>query len=268
MLGWGVIGRLCKSPVEENGDRGVCNRVAASEVHSRFAFSTKAKEIIDPRKIFRVLETDFVETSAKNKPYSVEDERFLRILEDGVKKLPDGHYEMPLPLKSDSVSLPNNRQLAIKRWNQLNARSKKNSKLFTDYQTFMKDLISQCAERGPADRREVQDGKVNYVPHIGAYHSKKPEQIRVMFHCSAQWNGVSLNDYLLQGPDFMNDLLGILFCFRQESVAFMTDTKSMFHQSVVAEEHQGPVAFLLVAGWRPIKGSSCVPYEGSSLRGQ
>ena len=155
MLGWGVIGRLCKSPVEENGDRGVCNRVAASEVHSRLAFSTKAKEIIDPRKIFRLLETDFVETSAKNKPYSVEDERFLRILEDGVKKLPDGHYEMPLPLKSDSVSLPNNRQLAIKRWNQLNARSKKNSKFFTDYQTFMKDLISQCAERGPVDRREV-----------------------------------------------------------------------------------------------------------------
>ena len=80
------------------------------------------------------------------------------------------------------------------------------------------------------------------MPHIGVYHPKKPEQIRVVFDCSAQWNGVSLNDYLLQGPDFMNDLLGILFCFRQESVAFMTDTKSMFHQSVVAEEHQEPVA--------------------------
>ena len=229
--------------MEENGDRGVCNRVAASEVHSRFAFSTRAKEIIDPRKIFRALETDFVETSAKNKPYCVEDERFLRILEEGVKKLTDGNYEMPLPLKSNSVSLPNNRNLAVKRWNQLNARSKKNSKFFTDYQTFMKDLISQCAERGPVDRLEVQHGKVNYVPHIGVYHPKKPEQIRVVFDCSAQWNGVSLNDYLLQGPDFMNDLLGILCRFRQESVAFMTDIKSMFHQSVVAEEHRDLLRF-------------------------
>ena len=137
VLGWGVIGRVCKSRDEEDGDRGVCNRVAASEIHSRFAFSTKAKEIIDPEKVLRVLETDFVETSTKNKPYSMEDERFLRILEDGVKKLPDGHYEMPLPLKSDNVSLPNNRQLAVKRWNQLNARFKKNPKFFTDYQTFM-----------------------------------------------------------------------------------------------------------------------------------
>jgi len=50
VLGWGVI---------------VCNRVAASEIHSRFAFSTKAKEIIDPEKVLRVLETDFVETSTK-----------------------------------------------------------------------------------------------------------------------------------------------------------------------------------------------------------
>ena len=101
---------------------------------------------------------------------------------------------MPLPLKSDNVSLPNNRQLAVNRWNQLNARLKKNPKYFTDYQTFMKDIISQCAERVPVDRLEVQDGKANYVPHTGVYHLKKPEQIRVVFDCSAQWNGVSLND--------------------------------------------------------------------------
>ena len=81
----------------------MCNRVAASEINSRFAFSTKTKEIIDPGKILRVLETDFIDTSTKSKPYSVEDERFLRILENGVKKTPDGHYVMPLPLKSGNV---------------------------------------------------------------------------------------------------------------------------------------------------------------------
>ena len=93
----------------------------------------------------------------------------------------------------------------------------------------MKDLISQCAERVPENRREVQDDKFNYVPHTGVYHPRKPGQIRVVFDCSAQFNRVSLNDYLLQGPDFMNDLLGILCRFRQESVAFMTDIKSMFN---------------------------------------
>ena len=243
--------RLCKSRNKEGGEKGVCNRVAASEINSRFAFSTKAKEIIDPGKILRVLETDFVDTSAKSKPYSVEDERFLR-----VRKREDGHYGMLLPLKSDNVSFPNNCQLAVKRWSQTKSRFKKNPKFFADYQIFMKDLISQCAERVPEDRLEVQDGKVNYVPHTGVYHPKKPGQIRVVFDCSAQFNGVSLNDYLLQGPDFMNDLLGILCRFRQESVAFKTDIKSMFNQFMVTKEHRDLLRFLWWLDGGPIKGSS------------
>jgi len=108
----------------------------------------------------------------------------------------------------------------------------------------MKDLISQCAERVPEDRLEVQHGKVNYVPHTGVCHPRKPGQIRVVFDCSAQYNGISLNDYLLEGPDFMNDLLGILCRFRQESVAFMTVIKSMFHQFVAAKEYRGLLRFL------------------------
>ena len=242
ILGWGVIGRVCKSRDKEGGKKGVCNRVAASEINSRFAFSTKAKEIIDPGMILRVLETDFVDTNTKSKPYSVEHERFLRILENGRKKIQDVQYEMPLPLKSD-VSFSNNRQLAVKRWNQLKSRFKKNPKFFADYQISMKDLISQCAERVPDDRLEVQDGKVNYVPHTGVYHPRKPGQIRVVFDCLAQFNGVSLNDYLLQGPDFINDLLGILCRFRQESVAFMMDIKSMFHQFMVTKEHRDLLRF-------------------------
>ena len=122
------------------------------KIRSQFAFATKAKEIIGPEKVLRVLETDFVETSPKYKPYSMEDERFLRILEGRVKKQTDRRYVMPLPLKSDSVCLPNSRQLAVKRWNQLNARFKKNPKFFADYQTFMKDIILHCAEEVPVDR--------------------------------------------------------------------------------------------------------------------
>ena len=218
-----MIGRVCKSSNREDGEEGVCNRVEVSEIPSGFAFSTKANETIDPEKVLCVLETDFSKTGDKKKPYSVEDERFLRIPENGVKKQSDGRYEMPLPLKPDNACLLNNRQLAVKRWNQLNARLKKNPKFFAGYQTFMKNLTSQCAERVPADRLEVQDGKVNYVPHTRVYHLKKPGQIRVVFDCLAQYNGVSLNGYLLQGLDFMNDLLGILCRFRQKSVAFMTD---------------------------------------------
>ena len=50
--------------------------------------------------------------------------------------------------------------------------------------------------------------------------------------------------YFLQGPDFINDLLGILSRFRKESVAFMTDIKSLSRQFVVSEEHRDLLRFL------------------------
>ena len=129
----------------------------------------------------------------------------------------------------------------------------------------MKDLILQCAEEILLHGLKVQDGKVNYVLHTGVYHPKKPGQIRVVFDCSAQFNGVILNDYFLQGPVLMNDLLVILCRFRKESVAFMTDIKSMFHQFVVAEEHRDLSRVSLVVGWGSIKGSNRLSNESSAV---
>ncbi|KAL9966153.1 hypothetical protein ACROYT_G024179 [Oculina patagonica] len=254
LMGWGIVGRVCKSTSESGESEAVCNKIVASETHEHFTFSTKVKEVINPQKIIQVLESDFVESSTRSKSYSVEDQRFLSVLENGIVKRSDGHYEMPLPLKMDKVSLPYNRQLAVKRWHQLLARFKKNPKFLEDYQVFMKDVIDLCAERVPTDRLNVQDGRVNYVPHTGVYHPRKKDQIRVVFDCSAQFDGVSLNDFLLQGPDQMNTLLGILCRFRQERVALMTDIKSMFHQFMVSEEHRDLLRFLWWEDGDPRKG--------------
>ena len=88
------------------------------------------------------------------------------------------------------------------------------------------------------------DGKIWYIPHHGVYHPKKPEKIRVVFDCSAEFKGETLNKYLLQGPDLTNNLVGVLFRFRQEPVAFMCDIESMFHQVGVSEEYRDLLRFL------------------------
>jgi len=244
LMGWGIIGKVCKTGGEDNSREGTCNKEVVKETHEHFDLTTKVKEVINPQTIVKVLESDFAECSAKTKPYSAEDRRFLNILENSIVKTPDGHYEMPLPLKSDELSLPFNRELAVKRGHQLVARFKRQSRFLEDYHLFMKDVIAFCAEEVPPDRLGVQDGMVNYVPHTGVYHPRKPNQTRVVFYCSAQHEGVSLNDHLLQGPDLMNTLLGILCRFRQESVAFITDIQSMFHQFVVSKEHRDLLRFL------------------------
>ncbi|XP_030828067.1 uncharacterized protein LOC105436445 isoform X1 [Strongylocentrotus purpuratus] len=241
-LGWGVVGKVCQTSVQDDGVL-ICNRISAIERHPKFAYASKAKEILDTEKIIQILEQDFKDSGANGEPYSVEETRFMEILESGIRRRDDGHYEMPLPLKSANPNLPFNKPLAMKRWKQLSGRLRKNPKFCEDYRAFMDDVIQNYAERVPADRLQIQD-RVNYIPHTGVYHPRKPNKIRVVFDCSATYQGVSLNDMLLQGPNTMNSLLGVLCRFRKEAVAVAADVKSMFHQFYAAAEDRDLLRFL------------------------
>ena len=55
------------------------------------------------------------------------------------------------------------------------------------------------------------------------------KKIRVVFDCSARFNGVSLNKSLMSGPDLTNQIVGVITRFREESVVIMGDTEAMFH---------------------------------------
>ncbi|XP_070571142.1 uncharacterized protein [Ptychodera flava] len=71
-----------------------------------------------------------------------------------------------------------------------------------------------------------------------------PKQpITVVFDSSAKYNRVSLNDALLQGPDQMNSLLGILLRFRREQIAVMGDVEQVFHSFHVNKEHRDYLLF-------------------------
>ena len=65
-------------------------------------------------------------------------------------------------------------------------------------------------------------------------HPRKPDQIRVVFDSSAEFQGVSLNKELLLGPDVINSLVGVLIRSRQDNIAVMCDLEQMFHSLHVA----------------------------------
>ena len=76
------------------------------------------------------------------------------------------------------------------------------------------------------------------------YHPKKPGKLQVVFDCTAEFQGHSLNCNLLQGPALMNSLVGVLCRFRQEPVAFACNIEGMFHQVHINEEHRDFLCFL------------------------
>ena len=101
-----------------------------------------------------------------------------------------------------------------------------------------KVINNDYAEKVPQEILTTDDGKACYIPHHGVYHPKKPDKIRVVFVCSAEFAGTSLNDQLLQGPGLRNSLVGVLTHFKQEPVAFMADIEAMFYQVFVPEEQR------------------------------
>ena len=77
-----------------------------------------------------------------------------------------------------------------------------------------------------------------YIPHHGIYHLKKSHKIRAVFDCSAKYEGVSLTDYLLQGPELTNASVGVLCQFRMEQIVMMCNIEQMFHHFKVNECHR------------------------------
>ena len=60
----------------------------------------------------RMYDTDFVTRTSTEEPYSSEDRRAVKLMKDTVEKV-NGHYQIDLPWKSDNLTLPNNRAVAV-----------------------------------------------------------------------------------------------------------------------------------------------------------
>jgi hypothetical protein len=93
-------------------------------------------------------------------------------------------------------------------------------------------------------KNNTRPSTIWYLPHFDVHHSKKPEQIRVVFDCGATFDNQPLNKLLLQGPDLMNSLIGVLMRFRKEYVAVACDIEQMFRSLYVIPEHRNFLRFL------------------------
>ncbi len=180
---------------------------------------------------------------------SWEDRRFIKIMEEGIRKNSSGNWEMPLPFRSRNVMMPNNREQAANRLQSLLRSFKRRPQMEKDYFEFLGKVIARGHAELVPDVVAEKDGDVStsnlwYLPHFGIYHPKKPDQIRVVFDSSCEYEGMSLNKVLLPGPDLMNSLLGVLMRFRQENVGAMCDVEQMFHSFHVDPSHRDFLRFL------------------------
>ena len=141
----------------------------------------------------------------------------------------------------------------------LQRRLAKDQDLKTKYeQTISVDLEKNFVRK--LDRDEIKDTTSKpqwYIPHHPVLNPHKPEKVRRVCNAAAKYNGVSLNDKLMPGPDLLNSLLGIIFRFREHPIALTADIESMFLQVSVPKEECRLLRFL----WRESRDDPVTSFE-------
>ncbi|XP_048764717.2 uncharacterized protein LOC125672561 [Ostrea edulis] len=237
-LGWVVVGNVCLGKVHQPE--------IVSVMKTSVLTNGRASHLIPCDSEFSVKEgyPDIFQRSPGDEKLglSIQDKKFMDIMESGYKRSTDGFWEAPLPFQVCRQTLPNNHSMALRRAMSFDRNLRSNPIKCKQVVDFMdKLLVNHHAELAP-ELPAVSERW--YLPMFAVHHPKKPESVRVVFDSSAKYKDSSLNSVLLQGPDILNNLLGILLRCRKEKVAATMDVEHMFYNFKVPEKQRCYLRFL------------------------
>ena len=198
------------------------------------------------KNICKFREIESYGTSLKSAMLLLYDQRALEILEN-ITKFKNGHFEVEFLWKDELPRLPNNRDLAVTRFKSLEEKFRKNPEFHELYKTQMKEFL-ELGHAKQLARKESRNASVvtNYIPHHGVMNIHKPGRVRIAFDASAKYQGTSLNENLLPGIAFLNNLVNVITKFRTGKYAIIGDIDKMFHQVRVCESGIDALRFV----WR------------------
>ncbi|KAI2646144.1 ORF V: Enzymatic polyprotein [Labeo rohita] len=178
---------------------------------------------------------------------SKQDQEALQLLDCKTLTLEmEGVHRLATPLlrHKDMPLLKAPRESVLSNLRSVERRLLKDPERAETYQAEMRRLLEAGAVRVVPD--PVPDTpECWYIPHHMVSHNGKS---RLVFNCSHQYRGQSLNRYLLPGPTLGASLLGVLLRFREHPVAVSGDIKAMFHQVLLLPEDRPLLRFL----WRDL----------------
>ena len=152
-------------------------------------------------------------------------------------------FKVPMLWSPENVRLPNNYNMALKRFNFLKRRLQKDTKLYQKYKEAITSYLKNEYAR-KLSKKEV-DGlsrRTWYLLHHPVFNENKPNKMRIAFDAAGEYDGISLKKALLTSPDLLSNLVGVLLRFRNHKFAIAADIEAMCHQ--VANQRQMLIDFL------------------------
>ena len=223
LLGWCVMGPL--TTIAGNSKQYKCNATVVENFRALYNHEFSDLEDISPSN-------------------SIEDKRAIDAVESTLR-MNKGQFEIALPWKHEPNNLPNNISQVKRRLMALKSRFNKDESFASRYKAeFNRHLALNHIEEVPFSSLSGEYKPRWYLPHHAVVNSKKPEKMRIVSDCAAQFAGFSLNTSLLQGPNIINRLIKILMAFRTGPIAIMADIEAMFMQVKVPERDRDAMRLL------------------------
>ena len=185
--------------------------------------------------------------SCKPEKLSPIERKEAKVIEDSCKRL-DGQWLMPYPWIKDPSALPDNREQAERKLVATERRLLANIENANAYDKEMVHVNELGFSRKLSNEElKTYNSPVRYVSHHEVLRPEsKSTPLRIVFNSSAVYKGHKLNDYWMKGPDLLNDLFGVLLCFREGQAAVLGDISKMYHRILIPEVDQQVHRFL----WR------------------
>ncbi|XP_053662228.1 uncharacterized protein LOC128711380, partial [Anopheles marshallii] len=178
----------------------------------------------------RYFSLESIGVSAAQRLLPKEEARAITMLNTGTRLVGD-RFETGLLWKYDDVRLPCNREMALKRHTCLKRKCEKNPELASAISNKMHEYADKgYIRRMSEDEIEARRERDWYLPIFPVYNPNKPGKLRMVFDAAAQVHGISLNMFLLTGPDQLVGLVQVLYKFRENRIAVTGDIREMFFQ--------------------------------------
>ncbi|XP_062710279.1 uncharacterized protein LOC134288687 [Aedes albopictus] len=171
---------------------------------------------------------------------SDEVQRAKRILEYTTYR--DGNrFFTGLLWKHNNIELPDSFPMALQRLQCLERRMIRDPVLKDNLHAQLQEYQNKgyAHQATEIELHEADPRRTWYLPLGAVVNPKKPSKVRLIWDAAAKVDGVSLNTFLLPGPDLLESLPSVLFRYRQYPVAVSGDIKEMFHQIgvITADRH-------------------------------
>lgn len=148
--------------------------------------------------------------------------------------LVDGRVQAEMPWKATGPPKQSNYDIALKR---MYSAEKK------DCFEIVDDEVQKRVDQGfviKVPRENTDHGQPEwYLPLQAVFTPEKSRKVRLVFDSSCKGHdGLSLNDYLEKGPNYINTLTNLLTASRWDEVAYAADIQNMFNQVLVHPDDQ------------------------------